>query len=130
MEQELFLPTLMHWQYGNNWCGSLKRASFWIRRDNGTRPAQRPGRERRSIADMETSLSWVLNVAHKKRQGDAPLLSEQPGPHGHPDVTLPICNHIQKRMHWWQDTKKAVIVRQLGTGKRLRLRLAKLGNVE
>ena len=30
MEQELFLPTLMHWQYGNNWCGSLKRASFWI----------------------------------------------------------------------------------------------------
>ena len=28
MEQELFLPTLMHWQYGNNWCGSLKRASF------------------------------------------------------------------------------------------------------
>ena len=25
-----FLPTLMHWQYGNNWCGSLKRASFWI----------------------------------------------------------------------------------------------------
>lgn len=24
MEQELFLPTLMHWQYGNNWCGSLK----------------------------------------------------------------------------------------------------------
>ena len=46
---------------------------------------------------METSLSWVLNVAHKKRQGDAPLLSEQPGPHGHPDVTLPICNHIQKK---------------------------------
>ena len=76
---------------------------------------------------METSLSWVLNVAHKKRQGDAPLLSEQPGPHGHPDVTLPICNHIQKRMHWWQDTKKAVIVRQLGTGKRLRLRLVRLG---
>ena len=30
MEQELFLPTLMHWQYGNNWCGSLKRASFWM----------------------------------------------------------------------------------------------------
>ena len=30
MEQQLFLPTLMHWQYGNNWCGSLKRASFWI----------------------------------------------------------------------------------------------------
>lgn len=24
------MPTLMHWQYGNNWCGSLKRASFWI----------------------------------------------------------------------------------------------------
>ncbi|WP_418216033.1 hypothetical protein, partial [Bilophila wadsworthia] len=30
-------------------------------------------------------------------------------------------------MHWWQDTKKAVIVRQLGTGKRLRLRLVRLG---
>ena len=27
MEQELFLPTLMHWQYGNNWCGSPTRAS-------------------------------------------------------------------------------------------------------
>lgn len=76
---------------------SPKRASFWIRRDNGTRPAQRPGRERRSVADMETSLSWVLNVAHKKRQGDAPLLSEQPGPHGHPDVALPIHNRIPKK---------------------------------
>ena len=29
MEQELFLPTLMPWQYGNTWCGSLKRASFY-----------------------------------------------------------------------------------------------------
>ena len=30
-------------------------------------------------------------------------------------------------MHWWQDTKKDVIVSQLGTGKRLRLRLVRLG---
>jgi len=33
----------------------------------------------------------------QKRQGDAPLRNEQPGPHGHPDVALPICNHIPKK---------------------------------
>ena len=75
---------------------SPKRASFWIRRDNGTRPAQRPGRERRKVADMETSYRWGW-APQRKRQGDAPLLYEQPGPHGHPDVALPICNRILKK---------------------------------
>ena len=38
-----------------------------------------------------------MSAANEKRQGDAPLQCEQPGPHGHPDVALPIHNRIPKK---------------------------------
>ena len=64
------------------------------------------------------STSWVLSVAHEKSKAPLPLLCEQPGPHGHPDVTLPICDqHPEKRMHWWQDTRKSALFTMWGTAK-------------
>lgn len=40
MEEELFLPTLMHWQYQNKWYGSLRRASFLVTPSQDTLSAE------------------------------------------------------------------------------------------
>ena len=30
MERELFLPTLAHWKFGNNWSGSCGKLRFFV----------------------------------------------------------------------------------------------------
>lgn len=112
--------TRRHWNgKGNSWsacaaASSPERMSLKTRRDNGTRPAHLPERDRKTVADMGTSFSWGLNDAHKKRQGDAPLLNEQPGPRGHPDVALPIHNRIPQRGCTGGKNKKTALSASLG----------------
>lgn len=35
MNTEIFLPTLPHWQFGNNWSGSAGRLRFFITASGG-----------------------------------------------------------------------------------------------
>ena len=40
MNDELFLPTISHWQFGNNWSGALGRACFWVTPKDGELEAE------------------------------------------------------------------------------------------
>ena len=40
MNEELFLPTMSHWQFGNNWSGTLGRACFWVTPEEGELKAE------------------------------------------------------------------------------------------
>ena len=35
MSEPIFLPTMSHWQFGNNWSGGSGRASFWVTPEDG-----------------------------------------------------------------------------------------------
>jgi hypothetical protein len=40
MDNELFLPTLSHWEYGNEWSGEHGRARFFIVPSDGQMTAE------------------------------------------------------------------------------------------
>lgn len=62
MNDEIFLPTLMHWQYGNNWCGSLGRASFWVAPQDNLLTAQVwTGPTIRELAEIEQTAQFPLS---------------------------------------------------------------------
>ena len=65
--------TRRHWNgNGNSWsacaaASSPERMSLKTRRDNGTRPAHLPERDRKTVADMGTSLVWGIERCKQKK---------------------------------------------------------------
>lgn len=65
--------TRRHWNgKGNSWsacaaASSPERMSLKTRRDNGTRPAHLPERDRKTVADMGTSLVWGIERCKQKK---------------------------------------------------------------
>lgn len=65
----------------------------------------------------------------QKRQGDAPRLVQPPGPHGHPDVTSPICNQHPEKGCTGGKIQESPLFSPCGAWQRRRITPVRLGKL-